>query len=347
MFCKRGDDVMKTLGRYGPHAAVVLLAGMLIGLDGSSAAAQSSSLAGVDFLQAYVPSSEYVYFVVADKKGYYKDAGIRFVQHAGSGSANTVKLVGAGRFPVGLADAGIILAGKQTGEPIEAVMGFYNTTPTAVISLKSANITSLNDLVGKTLASEAAGSTTPMWRAAMVAAHVPVDKVHWVAINSAAKVPALLTGKVDAILGQLQPISIEDQGKHVNIVPIGDVIHVIADCVLVNTNWLSKPGNDRVLRGFIAASLKGMEYTKNHISEAVDLTNAEYPTLTKDVLKKQLVMEHRWIWTPAAIKNGVGKMDVQQWQNLEKIMLEAKILQGPVDVHTAFTNAYLPTKLPH
>lgn len=338
---------MQRIGRYLAGAAGVLIAGIAMCCGGSTADAQSSSLAQVDFLQAYVPSSEFVYFVVADKKGYYKQAGINFAQHAGSGSANTVKVVGTGEYPIGLADAALILAGEQSGEPIQAVMGFYNTTPSSVISLKATQITSLQDLEGKTLASEAAGSTTPMWRAAMIAAHVPVDKVHWVAIDPSAKVPSLLLGKVDAILGQLQPIQIEAQGKQVNIVPLGDVLHVIADTVFVNTDWLHKRGNDRVLRGFIAASLKGMAYTNDHISEAVDLTNAEYPTLSKDLLSKELAMEHHWIWTPDAIKNGLGKMDNQQWQNLEKILLQAKILRGPMAVDAAYTNAYLPAQLPH
>lgn len=336
---------MITISRYGRSTGLALLAGLLIGAGAT--AAKAADLASVDFLQAYVPSSEYVYFIVADKKGYYKEAGITFAQHAGSGSANTVKVVGAGQYPVGLADAGIILPGKERGEPIEAVMGFYNMTPSSVISLKEANITSLKDLVGKTLASEAAGSTTPMWRAAMVAAHVPLDQVHWIAIDSSAKVPGLLLGKFDAILGQLQPISIEAQGKAVNLVPLGDVIHVIADSVFVNTNWLKTPGNDRVLRGFVAATLKGIEYTKDHVAEAVELTNEEHPTLTKDVLTKQLGMEHHWIWTPDAMKNGVGRMDDQQWRNLEAILLDAKILQGPVDVKTAYTNDYLPARPAH
>lgn len=334
---------MMTSTCYRRSTTLALLAGVLLG----GAAARAADLAPVDFLQAYVPSSEYVYFLVADKKGYYKEAGISFSQHAGSGSANTVKIVGTGQYPVGLADAGIILPGKERGEPIQAVMGFYNTTPSSVISLKEKNITSLKDLVGKTLASEPAGSTTPMWRAAMVAAHVPPDQVHWIAIDSSAKVPGLLLGKFDAILGQLQPIAIEAQGKAVNIVPLGDVTHLIADSVFVNTNWLKTPGNDRVLRGFINASLKGIEYTKDHVAEAVELTNDEYPTLTKDVLTKQLAMERHWIWTPEAMKNGVGRMEEQQWQNLETILLDAKILQAPVDVKTVYTNAYLPTQPPH
>jgi len=337
---------MTRIAGYLFHAAVVL-AVLLICARASEVDAQSSSPTQIDFLQAYVPSSEFVYFVVADKKGYYKDAGISFVQHAGSGSANTVKVVGVGQYPIGLADAALILAGKQSGEPIEAVMGFYNTTPSSVISLKDSHITSLSDLVGKTLASEAAGSTTPMWRAAMIAAHVPVDQVHWVAVDASAKVPSLLLGKVDAILGQLQPVAIEEQGKEVNIVPLGDVIHVIADSIFVNTSWLSQPGNDRVLRGFIAASLKAMEYTKDHISEAVDLTNAEYPTLSKNLLAKQLAMEQQWIWTAQVATNGLGKMDAQQWQNLENIVLDAKILQGPIAINTVFTNEYLPTDQPH
>lgn len=58
-------------------------------------------------------------------------------------------------------------------------------------------------------------------------------------------------------------------------------------------------------------------------------------------------IDQNWIWTSQAEKNGVGKMEPEQWQNLEKILLDAKILQGPVAINAVYTNAYLPEDLPH
>ena len=44
------------------------------------------------------------------------------------------------------------------------------------------------------------------------------------------------------------------------------------------------------------------------------------------------------------MKSGVGHMEDKQWQNLQTILTDAKILQGPVDVKTVYSNAYLPPR---
>ncbi|MGH7193189.1 MAG: ABC transporter substrate-binding protein, partial [Candidatus Saccharimonadales bacterium] len=76
----------------------------------------------IEFAMDWILPTEYFYLAVADQKGYYKDEGIQVHLNEGSGSANAVKIVGAGTEPIGLADAAQILPGRIHGIPVKSIM---------------------------------------------------------------------------------------------------------------------------------------------------------------------------------------------------------------------------------
>jgi len=49
----------------------------------------------IEFMMPWILPTEYFYFLTADTKGYFKDEGIQIHLNEGSGSGNTVKVVGA------------------------------------------------------------------------------------------------------------------------------------------------------------------------------------------------------------------------------------------------------------
>jgi hypothetical protein len=55
----------------------------------------------LEFMMPWVLPTEYAYFLVADAKGCCQDEGIQIDLNEGSGSGNTVKVVGAGTVPGG------------------------------------------------------------------------------------------------------------------------------------------------------------------------------------------------------------------------------------------------------
>ena len=69
----------------------------------------------IEFQMPWILPTEYFYFLMADVKGYYREEGIQIRLNEGSGSGNTVKIVGAGSSPIGLADANRILAARVNG----------------------------------------------------------------------------------------------------------------------------------------------------------------------------------------------------------------------------------------
>src|SRR3989442_10659770 len=96
----------------------------------ASPAAKTAAKAPVKigFMMPWILPTEYSYFLVADAKGYYKDEGIQIRLNEGSGSGNTVKLVGAGTLPIGLAVGSRVLESPVGGIPFKVVMTPFYTS---------------------------------------------------------------------------------------------------------------------------------------------------------------------------------------------------------------------------
>src|SRR5438876_9189313 len=114
--------------------AVILLLGVSSDSAWAFAGAAATKAAAkepvrIEFQMPWILPTEYFYFLMADVKGYYREEGIQIHLNEGSGSGNTVKIVGAGSSPIGLADANRILAGRVNGVPIKSVMTLFYTSP--------------------------------------------------------------------------------------------------------------------------------------------------------------------------------------------------------------------------
>jgi NitT/TauT family transport system substrate-binding protein len=94
-------------------------------------------------------------FHLGVERGYYKAEGIDLDIGEGKGSGAAVQVIGAKGDTFGLSDGASIINGVTKGAPIRAVMGIMNTTPFAVIARADANIKTIKDLEGKTIAATA------------------------------------------------------------------------------------------------------------------------------------------------------------------------------------------------
>src|SRR5919202_613354 len=81
----------------------------------AAAAKPGGPLTKLDFMMPFIPPTEYSYFAMAQEKGFYAAEGLEINLQEGTGSGNTVKVVGAGTTLMGLADASQILPGRVQG----------------------------------------------------------------------------------------------------------------------------------------------------------------------------------------------------------------------------------------
>src|SRR6266540_2639471 len=294
----------------------------------------------VEFLMPFVPPTEYPYFVVAQEKGFFAAEGLDVLIQEGTGSGNTVKTVGAGSVPIGLADANRILAGRIEGAPVTAVGSLYYTSPTRVVSLKENNITKLEDLIGKKLGDSPASAVLLTWRVGMARAGLDYNKVDFVAVEPASKIPALISRQVDAITGQSQAADLLAEGVDVNVINIE--LDAVADSFIVNDSFLQK--DPETVRAFLRAALKGVDYVKNNQSEALEYMVKRFPTVDRKKLEMRLQFELGWIYTKNTPADRLGWQDLKLWRNLQDLMLETNQIDKKLELETFVKNDYLPFK---
>lgn len=112
--------------------------------------------------------------------------------------------MGAKSDTFGLSDGGSAIAGVTKGAPIVAVMGIMNKSPFAVISRAYANIKTVKDLEGKTIAATTGEAGLTIFPAIVQANKLNADSIKFVRIDGAGKLVAMLEKRVDAMLGGLE-----------------------------------------------------------------------------------------------------------------------------------------------
>jgi NitT/TauT family transport system substrate-binding protein len=303
-----------------------------------SAASGAKQLTKVQFMMPFIPPIEFSYWVVAQEKGFYADEGLDVTVNEGTSSGNAVKVVGAGNYAVGLADAIRIVAGRAQDVPVTSVMTLYYTSPVSVLSLKEKNITKLSDLIGKKMGGSIDGASILMWRVAMTKAGLDPNKVNFVGLDPAAQVAALVKGQVDAITAQTQPADLEFEGVANNTVPLG--LDVVADSVFVNDSYLQK--NPDAIRAFTKASIKGVQFVKDQPAETQAIMVKKFPTVEPKKLDLYRKLEATWVWTPNTPADKFGLQSLASWGNLQDLLLETKMTEKKVDISSFVTNKYLP-----
>src|ERR1051326_4182850 len=91
-------------------------------------------------------------FIIAQTKGFYKDAGLDVDIGPGKGSGSTAQLVASKATQFGFSDGFVVGNSVSKGMNIRAVAGVYRRNPTGVAVLADSPIHSPKDLEGKSVA---------------------------------------------------------------------------------------------------------------------------------------------------------------------------------------------------
>lgn len=106
-------------------------------------------------------------FFAAAGKGFYEEEGLDVDIQPSTGSYDTSVAVGSGRTDFGFADFNTMVTARAEGLKVKQLAAIHASSPFAVVTLPKYNINSFEDLKGKRVAGEAAGSTTILFPRAL------------------------------------------------------------------------------------------------------------------------------------------------------------------------------------
>jgi NitT/TauT family transport system substrate-binding protein len=259
--------------------------------------------------------------------------------------------VSAGDAQIGQASSDAILVGLASGAPLKAIFMFYQQTPNGVIVFKDSPIKSFADLRGKTVASSAASPDMIILSAKLRERGIdPQKDVNILNVAPAAKLTMQLNGQADASTGlaDFQYIQAQMQGRNVAFLPFStDDAPLYGHAIVANDKWLT--AHPDTARRFLAATVRGMTWAHDNIPEAVKMVvewdstvkiDPEFARRGWEVNLKDLVVNKR------TAVSGIGRMEVDGWRNLIKILRDGEVLKADVNAEKAFTNDYLPPDTP-
>ena len=168
----------------------------------------------------YFPNADHAPVYDAQARGYFKQAGLDLKIRQPSDPSAPIKQVAAGRVDLAISYEPEVMRARSNGLHVVAVGSLVRGPLTSIISLPKAKISRPQDLRGKTVGTAGIDYQHAYLQTILEHARIPADSVKQrdVGFNL---VPALLTGKVDAILGgfwNYEAIDLAQRGKHPRVI---------------------------------------------------------------------------------------------------------------------------------
>lgn len=284
-------------------------------------------------------------FMLAQDKGFYRDAGLDIAITAGKGSGSTAQLVASKATQIGFADGYVIGNSVSKGMAIKTVGSIFRRNPAAMIVLADSDIKTPKDLAGKTVAMTAGSAQFQQWPAFVKGAGIDDSKVQVVNIDPAGVGPALISGKVDAISGFAQGYvpAIEIRGKKkVRIFWYADYgVTVVSNGIIVHQDLLnSDPG---LVRAFVSPTIKGFLYARQHPDEAASIVKKYLPTVDLAITKRETELSWKTWVTPNTRGKPLGWGADADWASTIKVLQQYGGVTTPLATSQLYTNEFVPT----
>jgi putative hydroxymethylpyrimidine transport system substrate-binding protein len=337
------------LPRISAIAVAIALVVLALGLaacgeksEDTSGEAQPFSLT-LDFY----PNPDHAGIYMAQKLGYFKEAGLNVSIAAPSDPAAPIKLVAAGRTDLAISYEPEVALAREQGLDVVAVAALVNRPLTSLIWLQKSGIKGVGGLEGKTIATagipyQEAFLKTILGRVQLSPADVKAVNVGF------GLLPALVGGSAQAMLGgysNVEGIDLRERGKDPVVMPVDELGVPTYDELVLVANRKRLEEDPEEFRLFIAALERGTNAAVEQPGATTDaITEANHdlePKLTAAEVKATLPLL-------AARTKGepYGYMDPEAWSTFAGWMRDNELVESLLTPAELLTNAYLPGEIP-
>jgi NitT/TauT family transport system substrate-binding protein len=273
----------------------------------------------------WYPYGEHAALYYGLDKGYFAKEGIDLTIQPGGGSNQTVQAVAQNQVTFGYADTPALIKNVAAGAGVKSIGVMLQTTAAAVEFFTDKNIKTIADLRGKTVAGSPGDAAYETLAAVLAANHIPDDAVQRVNVDPAGKLAAVISGRVDSLVGFFndQAPTIEARsGKPVSVLRYADShVNFLGTGFVVNDATLKS--DPALCRAFMRAVQHAYADAAKDRPGAIA---AEEKLATKppdhDVLTKQFDDTLTLLHTPATRGLPVGVNSAKDWQTTIEVLVK-------------------------
>jgi putative hydroxymethylpyrimidine transport system substrate-binding protein len=236
---------------------------------------------------------------------------------------------------------------RDQGLPVKAVAALVPQPLTSLISTGKADVRTVADLKGKTVATAGIPYQQAFLKAILDHAGLSLDDVNVVNVQQNL-LPAVISGRATAMLGgflNVEGVDLAQRGLHPRVAPVDQLgVPTYDELVLVASD--DEVANDsRSLQLFIAALERGTRYAAANPQAAADAILAAGqgldPKLTRAEIDRTLpLLEQKRTGHP------YGYLDPRAWTRFAHFMADNGLIKVLPSTSSILTNDLLPSQVP-
>jgi putative hydroxymethylpyrimidine transport system substrate-binding protein len=325
--------------------AVVLAAAAALVLSACGAKSDTMTTSGprekVVIMLDYFPNADHAPLYAAQATGAFAAAGLDVEIRTPSDPAAPLKLVAARKVDLAISYEPELLLARDKGMRVAAIGALVQKPLTSIISLNG-KVKRPQDLRGKRVGTAGIPYQSAYLQQIAKTAGIPPSSIHEINVGFNL-VPALLSKKVDAVLGAFwnyEGVQLQREGKHPTIIRMEQAgVPTYQELVLVGQmDELRNRGE--VMRRFVQALARGAKALKANPALGVDPLVKANPDLDRG-LQLASVKATMSSFFPDNPAFPWGYMNADEWRSYGQWMLDNGLVRT-LPTPTSITNEYLP-----
>jgi putative hydroxymethylpyrimidine transport system substrate-binding protein len=292
----------------------------------------------------FYPNPDHAGIYMAEKLGYFEEAGLDLNISTPSDPSLPIKEVAAGRSDLAVSYEPEVALAREQGLDVVAIAALVNRPLTSMIWLQKSGIKGIGDLRGKTVATAGIPYQDAFLKTILARVKLTPDDVKAVNVGFGL-LPALVGGSAQAMLGgfsNVEGVDLRERGKAPVVTPVDKLGVPTYDELVLVARRQSLEENPEKFRLFLAALQRGTEAAVQRPGAATDaITEANpdlEPKLTAAEVKATLPLL-------AARTEGqpYGYMDPAAWSTFAGWMRDNELIESLPSAGELLDNGYLPS----
>jgi putative hydroxymethylpyrimidine transport system substrate-binding protein len=337
-----------------PRATVVVLALLICAVGLAACGSKSEDTKGepekLTLDLDFYPNADHAGIYMAEKEGFFKEAGLEVAINSPSDPSAPLKEVAAGRADLAITYEPELMLAHEKGLDVVGVAALVNQPLTSLMWLKGSGkeaIDSVADLKGKTVSYAGISYQEAFLKTILRRAKVPISSVKLVNVGFGL-LPSLIGGSAQAMLGgysNVEGVDLQQRGKDPVITPVDELgVPTYDELVIVARRSTLEEEGERI-RLFISALRRGTEAAVANpkaATEAIVAANTDLePKLAEAQVKATLpLLAARTAGKP------YGYMDPKEWEAFAGWMRDEELISELPKAAELLSNAYLVDEIP-
>jgi putative hydroxymethylpyrimidine transport system substrate-binding protein len=325
-------------------ALTVLAIALVLAACGEKSEEAGSERESFNLTLDFYPNPDHAGIYMAEKLGYFEEAGLDVGIDTPSDPAAPMKLVAAGRSDLAISYEPEMALAREQGLDVVAVAALVNQPLTSMIWLKKSGIKGVADLKGKTIATAGIPYQDAFLKTILARVNLTPENVKAVNVGFGL-LPAVVGGSAQAMLGgfrNVEGVDLRERGLAPVVTPVDQLGVPTYDELVLVARRQSLEENPEKFRLFLAALERGTEAAvaqPGAATAAITEANPDLePKLTAAEVKATLPL------LGARIEGQpYGYMDPKEWETFAGWMRDNGLIESLPQTSELLDNGYLPS----